>query len=283
MIKTVSFAPPRSARAAKAVGKSASKPAPAQPAPAANAATSSLTQPARVSSGSSPISQIEEKSATPRRRAATKTIAPEVAAAEVAVSEVAAAEVAVSEVAAAEVAVSEIKSKVATPKKSRAAKVAPATAATSPASAATDANPATNRAAKTTEIAALVVIAPVEIAREASKSEPIIAPKIKRSRVPKDLALQYGASPESDVAPRVVAPKPAPRKRLTREAKAARSQMLRPDDGVLQRLQQANAIEVKKPASRGRGWEFECGRCGRISRFQTPGAICACGAIAVRE
>ncbi len=273
MIKTVSFAPPRSARAAKAVGKSASKPAPAQPARAANAATSSLTQPARVLSGSSPISQIEEKSATPRRRAATKTVAPEVAVSEVAVSEVAAAEVAVSE----------IKSKVATPKKSRAAKVAPATAATSPASAATDANPATNRAAKTTEIAALVVIAPVEIAREASKSEPIIAPKIKRSRVPKDLALQYGASPESDVAPRVVAEKPAPRKRLTREAKAARSQMLRPDDGVLQRLQQANAIEVKKPASRGRGWEFECGRCGRISCFQTPGAICACGAIAVRE
>ena len=273
MIKTVSFAPPRSARAAKAVGKSASKPAPAQPARAANAATSSLTQPARVSSGSSPISQIEEKSATPRRRAATKTIAPEVA-----VSEVAVSEVAVSEVAAAEVAVSEVEPKAAAPKKSRAAKIAPAIAATSPGSAATDANPATNRAVKTTEVAA-----PVEIAREASKSEPIIAPKIKRSRVPKDLALQYGASPESDVAPRVVAEKPAPRKRLTREAKAARSQMLRPDDGVLQRLQQANAIEVKKPASRGRGWEFECGRCGRVSRFQTPGAICACGAIAVRE
>lgn len=105
--------------------------------------------------------------------------------------------------------------------------------------------------------------------------------KAKRSRVPKDLAQQYGAV--SEEAPRVVAPiGEAPRKRLTRAERAARSQLVRPDDDVLQRL--ARAGEVARPMQkRGRGWEFECGFCGRTTRFQTPGALCECGAIAVRE
>ncbi len=114
-------------------------------------------------------------------------------------------------------------------------------------------------------------------------SQPVAAPKAKRSRVPKDLAAQYGGASQTEEAPRRAIETVAPRKRLTRAKKEARSQLLRADDEVLQRLQQANAIEAKKPERRGRGWEFECGCCGRVTRFQTPGAICECGAIAVRE
>ena len=114
---------------------------------------------------------------------------------------------------------------------------------------------------------------------EADKVKPVA----KRSRVPKDLAAQYGGAPATDDARRPVVEANAPRKRLTRAKKEARSQLLRADDEVLQRLQQANAVEVKQPARRGRGWEFECGCCGRVTRFQTPAALCECGAIAVRE
>ena len=268
MIKTVSFAPPRSARAAaKPAGKSASKPAKVQPARAvATAAVAdkpAKTQPARATSGSSLAPRTEENAVAPRRRAAQNSnLALDF-----------------------EVAPTEVETKATAPKKTRAAKTAPApvastTAATAPATVAPAAKISTkSRAAETAEVAQIedVVAEP-----EKAPLETKVAPKIKRSRAPKDLALQYGGAATEDV-PRPVAEKPTPRKRLTREAKAARSQMLRPDDDVLQRLQQANAVEVKKTASRGRGWEFECGRCGRVSRFQTPAAICACGAIAVKE
>ena len=256
MIKTVSFAPPRPARAAKSVGKSASKPASAQPARAISPATPAATQPARASSGSSPTPPAEEKIAAPRRAAAAK-----------------------KPVAAVEVAPVETAAKAAAPGKTRAAKVAPATAATPPVGAA----PATKTPGKQSAVKTVEAEEKLEAAPEKPQPAAVTAPKIKRSRAPKDLAAQYGAAPATEDVPRNVVEKAAPRKRLTREAKAARSQMLRPDDDVLQRLQQANAVEVKKPASRGRGWEFECGRCGRVSRFQTPGAICECGAIAVKE
>lgn len=268
MIKTVSFAPPRSARAAaKAAGKSASKPAKVQPARAtvasasgaAVAARPAKTQSARATSGSSVTPRPEETGASPRRRAAQNSgKTPEVA-------------------------VVEAEPKVIAAKKTRAAKVVPATAATSPVGAEPAAQtPAQRGVAKTAKAAEKIEVAPQPTPTE-PKTETKVAPKVRRSRAPKDLALQYGAAPATEDVARNVVEKPAPRKRLTREAKAARSQMLRPDDDVLQRLQQANAVEAKKPASRGRGWEFECGRCGRITRFQTPGAICACGAIAVRE
>ena len=270
MIKTVSFAPSRSARAAtKVAGKSSSKAATAQPARAPQAASDVVsvaekpakTQLAPTTSGSSSKSANGAETAPTRRRAVVETpIAP-------------------------------VEKTVV---KTRAAKVAPAKSAESEAVLCESVAPAkkapAKRTARKSEDVALdfsdetevEIEAPVS-ATPAAATAPVVAPRIKKVRAPKDLAAQYGATPDSEVVPRVVAEKAAPRKRLTRAAKEARSQMLRPDDGVLQRLQQANAIEVKKPASRGRGWEFECGRCGRISRFQTPGAICECGAIAVRE
>ncbi len=272
MIKTVSFAPPRSARAAaKPASKSSSQSAKAQPARATSAATvasksvskPAKTQAARSTFGSSAGSDVEAIAAPPRRRAASKTpVAPD---------ETPAAEATVAP-------------KITASKKTRAASSAPNTEV-----AAADAvphaakTPAKRAARKTVVAAEKAVIAGMKEAAPATVVAPAVAPKVKRSRAPKDLALQYGAAPEIDAAPRAVADKTAPRKRRTRAEKEARSQMIRPDDDVLQRLQQANAIKVQKPARRGRGWEFECGRCGRITRFQTPGAICECGAIAVRE
>ena len=143
------------------------------------------------------------------------------------------------------------------------------------------------RAAKSAPVAKAA--AQSAVASEESKTsatkvvENKATPVAKRSRVPKDLAAQYGGAPAIEDVPRHVVEASAPRKRLTRAKKEARSQLLRADDSVLQRLQQANAVEAKKPASRGRGWEFECGCCGRVSRFGTPAALCQCGAIAVKE
>lgn len=269
MIKTVSFAPPRSARAAAKVAiKSSSKPANVQPVRAAETASGDVavasrpakTQPAPLASGSSPKPEPTTDAVPARRRAATKTPA-ETTSAQVSAPEAASDR-----------------------KSSAPAIVAPATKALAKRAArnSNGAAPETEVEAKTEAETKIVAETDAASAAPDAATAPV-APKIKRSRAPKDLAAQYGAAPETYVAPRVVAEKPAPRKRLTRAAKEARSQMLRPDDDVLQRLQQANSIEVKKPATRGRGWEFECGRCGRITRFQTPGAICECGAIAVRE
>ena len=155
------------------------------------------------------------------------------------------------------------------PRKTRAAKVAPV----APVSA--QVKP-TKSGASNAQVEAKLEVEPVAATEKA-------APKARRSRVPKDLAAQYGGASESADVPRRVVETVAPRKRLTRAEKEARSQLLRAGDEVLQRLQQANTIAAKKPERRGRGWEFECGCCGRISRFQTPGALCQCGAIAVRE
>lgn len=244
MIKTVSFAPPRSARAAaKVASQSPRKAVKAQPARAEEAATVAAkplakpakTQSARVTSGSSPVAKTKAEATTSRLDSGAQTPATVARAKKRALK----TDATPDEV---------------TPAKRAARKAKPTTSTQTPQNA-----------------------SPVIVA-----TAPAVAPKAKRSRAPRDLAAQYGAAPETEMAPRI-AEKNAPRKRLTRAEKEARTQLLTPDEELMQRLQQANAVEVKQPARRGRGWEFECGRCGRISRFQTAGAICECGAIAVRE
>lgn len=264
MIKTVSFAPPRSARAAS---KSSSKAAPAQPARAIEAASGS----AALSSKPAKTRLAPPASGSSAKSAAIAEAAPVVPARRRAAVEKPAVNARVTRVASADAAM--IEAEIVEPEVAAPARKAPAKRAARKSS---DADVALDFGVETAAKVEAEVKDPVEAAR-------VVAPRIKRSRAPKDLAAQYGAAPETDVAPRVVAEKNVPRKRLTRAAKEARSQMLRPDDDVLQRLQQANAVEVKKPASRGRGWEFECGCCGRTTRFQTPAAICECGAIAVKE
>ena len=287
MIKTVSFAPPRAAKTAaktpsKAPGKVAGKVASAIPtraasSPPANPSPTNSTARAKTSNpANSTNDRAEEAVAT------ESTLPPR--AAKVAVKKPRAAKNLGLE---AETTVSPADQ---TPVKRRARKtVASSPVASSPVASSPVASSPVASSPVAAETASRVpkkratsgeAPAPTVEAADASGQT---APKVRRSRVPKDLAAQYGGALEAEDAPRPVAEAPAPRKRLTRAKKEARTQMLQPDEGLLQRLQQANAVEVKKPASRGRGWEFECGRCGRVTRFQTPGAICECGAIAVRE
>ena len=267
MIKTVSFAPPRAPRASKSAGKNASSRVIGAAMPAKS--------PLKVQDGTASALKVQDSSVQTLKVQDTKKRASKTSHSPATLD--------VSEVRAA------LQKSAAPAKKPRAAKLASPTEAAPIEAATTEAAP--------TEAAAIEAInAPKTDATSVAKAraetgapaakivEGKAAPVARRSRVPKDLAAQYGAAPATDDGPRhAVVETAAPRKRLTRAKKEARSQLLRADDNVLQRLQQANAIEAKKPASRGRGWEFECGCCGRVTRFQTPAALCECGAIAVKE
>ena len=115
---------------------------------------------------------------------------------------------------------------------------------------------------------------------EAAKAEV----KARKPRTPKDLGTQYGAktSARPEIAPLEIE---APKKRLSRTEREARRALIKPNEGLLERLARASQISAAKPKSepRGKGWKFACGRCGATSYFQTPGGLCACGTIAVKE
>ena len=235
MIKTVSFAPPRTVRAATSSNKTSVKGASRD----SNSRVASSSAPAKVA----PVKTQAAPSSAKKVEAVSATLD-----------------------------VTEARATL-TPKKPRAAKLSPDVVADAVVVKVKPAKRGANTAEKVEE----------KTTDERVVATEKMAPKVKRSRAPKDLAAQYGGSSATEDVPRRVVEAVAPRKRLTRAKKEARSQLLRADDEVLQRLQQANAIEAKKPERRGRGWEFECGCCGRVTRFQTPGAICECGAIGVRE
>lgn len=124
----------------------------------------------------------------------------------------------------------------------------------------------------------------VEVAPKKSTSEP---KKSRRPRVPTNFAEQYGQSLSKRVENGIEAP-PAeddsPKKRLNRAERQARRELMNPDDDLLARLQRAhNTIPTVKTEKRPRGWRFDCGRCGQTSFFQTGGAICKCGALAIKD
>ncbi|PQV64310.1 hypothetical protein B1R32_106156 [Abditibacterium utsteinense] len=108
--------------------------------------------------------------------------------------------------------------------------------------------------------------------------------KAKKVRVPKDLAAQYGEKISDRPASLSIEPE-SPKKRLTKVERQARRDLIKPSEGLMERLARANQISLRKPPSepRGKGWKFACGRCGAISYFQTPGGLCTCGTIAVKE
>ncbi len=140
-------------------------------------------------------------------------------------------------------------------------------------------------------VAAKVEVAPVEIvAAVAPKPEPKKAasapPKTRRPRVPVNLAEQYGQSLSKRVenGAEVVVEEDSPKKRLSRAERQARRELMNPDDDLLARLHRIhNAVPTAKVEKRPRGWRFDCGRCGQTSYFQTNGAICQCGALAIKE
>jgi hypothetical protein len=121
-----------------------------------------------------------------------------------------------------------------------------------------------------------------QVAAQAVKMK---APRTKKAAIPENLAEQYGAKLSKRVeSGKVDVPvADAPKKRLTKAEREARKQLLRPDEGLMERLQRATPVVTAKKVAKPRGWRFECGRCGRVLHFQTPGALCECGAIAVKD
>ena len=108
--------------------------------------------------------------------------------------------------------------------------------------------------------------------------------KAKKARVPKDLAAQYG---EKTANRPVAVPLEieSPKRRLNKAERQARRDLMKPSESLMERLARANQIPQRKAPSepRGKGWKFACGRCGTTSYFQTPGGVCACGTIALKE
>lgn len=129
----------------------------------------------------------------------------------------------------------------------------------------------------------------VEVPNIFTASEPVAAekakPKARKPRVPADLAAQYGEKPTArpEIVP--LLDDKTPKKRLNKAEREARRELIKPDEGLLARLARTTQIVVKKPKSqpRGKGWKFECGRCGQTSYFETPAGLCACGAFAIKE
>lgn len=114
------------------------------------------------------------------------------------------------------------------------------------------------------------------------------APKVKRTRVPADLAERYG---ENRKERKVAEPSPVAEKkaRKTAEQREKLRQLMTPDDDILQRLARAAAGSSRpaprqKKATRSKAeWESRCGKCGVTAVFSTPAALCMkCGAITVR-
>lgn len=121
---------------------------------------------------------------------------------------------------------------------------------------------------------------------------------VRRSRVPADLAVQYGEKEARRKPSAAAAEEKIRRARLDAREREQRRQLMTPDDDLMKRLARAGAITTSigtqpdeddalrrpKAARRSRKWESRCGKCGVSSAFATPVGLCArCGAIAVRQ
>ncbi|RYX86153.1 hypothetical protein EON83_02725 [bacterium] len=140
-------------------------------------------------------------------------------------------------------------------------------------------------------VATPIESAPVEavaaiVEKTAPKKAAAGVKKARRPRVPVNLAEQYGQNLSKRVENGVEIPseEDTPKKRLNRAERQARRELMTPDDDLMARLHRVhNAIPSAKPIKRPKGWRFDCGRCGQTSFFQTSGAICTCGALAIKE
>ncbi len=136
---------------------------------------------------------------------------------------------------------------------------------------------------------AVEIVVPVSVEAVVPALQKPVAPpkKTKRARVPANLAEQYGQnlSKRAESGVEIVPlEEETPKKRLTRAAREARRELMKPDDDLRARLARAhNVVSTRKPEKRPAGWRFDCGRCGQTSYFQTGGALCRCGALAIKE
>lgn len=130
-------------------------------------------------------------------------------------------------------------------------------------------------------------IAPVVVAPQPLATPKAPAKKAKRARVPANLVEQYGQNLSKRVESGVEIPPvedESPKKRLNRAERQARRDLMNPDDDLRARLLRAQSvIPTRKVEKRPPGWRFDCGRCGKTSYFQTTGAICNCGALALKD
>ena len=148
--------------------------------------------------------------------------------------------------------------------------------------------PALANVAPQIEVAPVVVaLTTPEVEKATSKKSASEPKKSKRPRVPVNLAEQYGQSLSKRVENGVEntpVETDSPKKRLSRAERAARRELMNPDEDLMARLQRAHSIiPTVKAEKRPRGWRFDCGRCGQTSYFQTGGAICGCGALAIKD
>ncbi len=254
MIKTVSFAPPRGADSRPSAKSGGAKVVPVEPLRPTNSRAASGRNPKKAPAQTSLAFEFGEGEA-----AIEAPTAPPIAAPAVATPAVAA------------------KKSISAPQTARKAGVEVTVAPIAP-----------EPAPKTAPIAKAAPVVKTVAKTEAATG--VAAPtksgevKAKRARVPKDLAAQYG---EKVVARAPVTPiePEAAKKRLSKVERQARRDLIRPSEDLIARLARASQISAQKPKAepRGKGWKFQCGRCGTTSYFETPGGLCVCGTIAVKE
>ena len=137
-----------------------------------------------------------------------------------------------------------------------------------------------------TETVKTARVAPENPVSQASASvTPPKTPKKRRAKVPDNLAEQYGAkvSRRVESGATQIPVEEAPKKRLSKAERAARKELLRPDEGLLERLKRVSTLAPAPKVARVKGWRFECGRCRRVTHFQSQAGLCECGAIAIKE
>jgi rubrerythrin len=171
----------------------------------------------------------------------------------------------------------------------KAAQAKPRAERTAPSSSTPLARPARARAAAEKSPGSSKTTIEKLVAAPETKATAAQRPKrVRRARVPENLAQMYGQSEAKralDVP--VEEPKKARRDAATR---ALRRQVMQADERVVERLARAQERSVAalvvgedEEVKRKRTWQVRCGRCGASSSFKTPAALCPrCSAICVK-
>ena len=137
--------------------------------------------------------------------------------------------------------------------------------------------------------AAKVAAQKIPVAKpEAAKPEVEKPKRVRRARVPENLAQMYGQS-EARRALDVPAEEARPARRDAR-SRALRKQVIQAGERVVARLAQVQERTVaplvvgeEEDAPRKRSWQTRCGKCGASSSFKTAAALCpGCSAICVK-
>ena len=110
--------------------------------------------------------------------------------------------------------------------------------------------------------------------------------KAKRTRVPADLAAQYGERTNLKAEARPAVPEAKPRRpRRDAAARAKLKELLRPDETFVERLARANSVSAPRRVTtrRSKNWRTRCGKCGTEGSFAIAAALCSrCGTILLR-